>query len=329
MKITIDEEDILYVVSAYLQHLNLHKTAHVLEQETSVSPYVYGRDINFARSLTMRGRWVDLKEFLSPLKRSQFDYDRAVFEVDKQAYLELLEGQTQLGDEGGPEGGVGEDFGASKKGDGVGDDGSAHLVDVLKKLEGRCTQQEFHTLCYTLTVSSLSSHPDYAGWTRFSGRAALFDTLLKHLAPIFPDQVKLRGRASDMPKDHLSTLCKQAVLQQLTEHKYQNPNARVPEEYFASVLNDRFTYQKNPLDVQGRRKHNGKGAVSQSMPDGAGMCEFRVDPHTRAAVNSKISNNKNNNINNSVRGNENVNVAFEETAGGFASMGLNEHEHEQ
>ena len=233
----------------------------------------------------MRGRFEDLKEFLSPLKRSQFDYDRSLFEVDKQAFLELLDSQTSLNSE--------------EVGTGTSDKGSTEsLVEVLKKLEGRCAQKEFHNLCYTLTVSSLSSHPDYANWTVHSGRCQLFETLLNHLTPIFPDQVKLRGRASSMPRNHLTKLCKQAVLQQLTEYKYQNPNARVPDEYFASVLNESFTYQKNVNSVADRRKHNGKGHVSQSMPDGAGMCEFLIEPSTSSAINSKISNNKNNNINN-------------------------------
>jgi len=279
MKITIDEEDILFVVAAYLQASNLHHTAHILEEETqgAASPYQYGRDINFARSLIMKGQFEDLKKFLSPLKRSQFDYERSLFEVDKQVFLELLDNQTSLSSPDPPL-------------------TSNNLVDTLKRLEGRCTQQEFHTLCYTLTVSSLASHPDYADWTLYGGRNQLFKTLLTHLTPIFPDQVKLRGRASSMQPNHLSKLCQQAVLQQLQEFKFQNPNSRVPDEYFASILNDNFTYQKNVPGLMENRR-NKKVAVSQSMPDGAGICEFLVEPSTLAAVNSRVSNNNNININ--------------------------------
>ena len=61
MRITIDESDILSVINGYLRSAGFHRASHALEQETKHTNYVYGRDVNFARDLTMCGRWDDLK----------------------------------------------------------------------------------------------------------------------------------------------------------------------------------------------------------------------------------------------------------------------------
>ena len=97
MKITLDEADLLYVISGYLKSAGFHRSLHTLEVESGTTPYEFGRDVTFARDLCMDGRWEDLVKFLDPLKRSAFDYDRAVFLVDKQRFLELLESQTATG----------------------------------------------------------------------------------------------------------------------------------------------------------------------------------------------------------------------------------------
>ena len=169
------------------------------------------------------GSLQDLKRFLAPMKKSGFDHARSLFLLDKQIFLELLEAQTRPTTDGG---GVAEAVSSEK------------LVEVLKDLEGRCSQEEFHGLCFCLTVKSLSQHPEYKAWTVYGGRSALFDSLLKHLSAVFPDQVERKGRAKDTPDNHLVKLCQLAVMQQIQEHKYHNPNARIPEDFFASILGE-------------------------------------------------------------------------------------------
>ncbi|GMH69600.1 hypothetical protein TrLO_g5590 [Triparma laevis f. longispina] len=258
MRITIDESDILSLMNGYLISAGFHHTSYILEQETKHTNYLYGRDITFARSLILSGRWLDLKKFLTPMKRSNFDYDRSLFLVEKQIFLEMLNAQTNpTSVEEGNE------------------TSSEMLVSQLKVLEGKCSLEEFHGLCFCLTVKSLSNHPEYKSWTVYGGRFELFDSMLKHLQSVFPDQVERRGRAKDMPDNHLVKICQLAVMQQIQEHKYHNPNARIPEEFFASVLGEVFTYKKNVSDGG---IPQGEFGVSQSVPNGKGMCEWILDP---------------------------------------------------
>lgn len=112
------------------------------------------------------------------MKRSNFDYDRSLFLVEKQIFLEMLNAQTNPTS-------VGEGNETS----------SEMLVSQLKVLEGKCSLEEFHGLCFCLTVKSLSNHPEYKSWTVHGGRFELFDSMLKHLQSVFPDQVERRGRA--------------------------------------------------------------------------------------------------------------------------------------
>ncbi|GMI20280.1 hypothetical protein TrRE_jg10134 [Triparma retinervis] len=211
----------------------------------------------------MQGRWEDLKKFLGPMKRSNFDYDRSLFLVDKQIFLEMLDAQTSP---------------FSSTSTTPPPPSSEQLVAVLKELEGRCSQEEFHGLCFCLTVKSLSNHPEYKDWTVYGGRSELFEKLLVHLSSVFPDQVARRGRAKDMPDNHLVKLMQLAVMQQIQEHKYHNPNSRVPEDFFANILADVFTYQKNTASSQGEGRGGGVFSVSQSVPDAKGMCEWVLDP---------------------------------------------------
>jgi len=79
-----------------------------------------------------------------------------------------------------------------------------------------------------------------------------------------------------MPDNHLVKLMQLAVMQQIQEHKYHNPNARVPEDFFASILGDTFTYQKNVM--RGGEGRAGVFCVSQSVPNASGVCEWILDP---------------------------------------------------
>jgi len=155
MRITLDESDLLAVINSYLRSAGFHRASHTLEEETKVTNYQYGKDINFARDLTMKGRWEDLKKFLAPMKKSNFDYERAMFEVDKQVFLEMLDAQISP---------------VTSAASVMQPPSSEQLVVVLKDLEGRCSQEEFHGLCFCLTVKSLGNHPEYKAWTVYGGR---------------------------------------------------------------------------------------------------------------------------------------------------------------
>ncbi len=249
MKITLEEQDLLSLISGYLKSAGFHSTLAALEEETGHRHWSYGRDVQFVRDLIVKGRWDDVRRFLEPMKRSSFDYDSSLFEVDKQVFLEALHAQTTpLPEQQSPV-------------------SSETLVEILKGLEGRCTQQEFHGLCFCLTVSSLSQHPDYKNWTVHTGRYELFERLLPKLESIFPDQCHRRGRSANMPDGHIVKICQLAVQQQLSDWRYHNPNARVPEEFEANLMGDDFKFRSLDSSAIGR------GRVGQSMP----TMEWRLD----------------------------------------------------
>ena len=102
------------------------------------------------------------------------------------------------------------------------------------------------------------------------------------MSPVFPDQVIRRGRSANMPDDHLVTLLQQSVTQQMSEWKYANPNARVPEEFYAGLLKGEFTYQKGggeafqDNETASSRIGEFDPRSAQSMPSAQGL-SFKVE----------------------------------------------------
>jgi hypothetical protein len=334
MNITIDPTDILHLISRYLTHTGHHQSAYCLELESSTCSVSYGRDITFARDLCMAGNYPDLIKFCEPLKRSAFDYNRSVFLIEKQKFLEMLNSQTTS---------TCSSFGHSlghSKGHSFGHHAppatSETLVAQLKTLENKCTQEEFHGLCFCLTVNNLQSHPDYKTWSVYQGRAALFNDLLSKLECCFPDQVVRKGRTANMPDDQLLTISKQAILHQMAEFNNANPNATVPNDFIVSVLGDVLTYKKRPtgngnnpdnsatLAPTHRNRRN--EMLARSMPshhnnNGVNWVIDDIDdsnnnnPRTTTAATAAATATAANNNNNSNNEQHPVNTAVTETQG--------------
>lgn len=160
-----------------------------LEAETSLEAEGFGEDVKFLRALILDGRWDDAAIMLSPLRRSPFAHGKVAFELGKQHFLELLEARD-------------------------GNVGVEALVVALKDLEGRCTQKEFHSLCFCLTLPSVCRHPDFTEWTVYRGRMWCFNAILQYLGAVFPGQDVPR---SAVPHRRLEALCREPVLRTLAD----------------------------------------------------------------------------------------------------------------
>jgi WD domain, G-beta repeat len=156
-----------------------------LEQESGLTTERFGDDVMFLRSLILDGRWDDAALLLNPLRRSPFAHEKAAFELGKQRFLELLDSKSET----------------------VGVEG---LVAALQQLEHRCTQREFHSLCFCLTLPSVSAHADFAQWTVHRGRMWCFEAILQYIGTVFVGQDTQCGR---VPRGRLAALCKAAVAQ--------------------------------------------------------------------------------------------------------------------
>lgn len=130
-----------------------------LEEETGITLFKYGKEINFIRQLVLEGCWDDLDNFfdISQL-RGKIDYNQIAFLVGKQKYLELLDSH-QLD--------------------------KNYVVDALKSLESICTKETYNGLCYLLTLKQLTDHPDFMQWTVQRGRMDCFEAVKNVLSHIF------------------------------------------------------------------------------------------------------------------------------------------------
>ena len=137
-----------------------------LEEEAGAGLFKYGNEVNFIRQLVLDGLWDDLENFfdISQL-RDKLDYSQIAFVVGKQKYLELLDSQ-QLD--------------------------KNVVVEALKSLESLCTKEIYNGLCYLLTITQLSDHPDYSQWTIQRGRVECFESVKNIVTPLFGLQEKRR-----------------------------------------------------------------------------------------------------------------------------------------
>ena len=132
------------------------------------------------------------------------------------------------------------------------DAAAAALADGLKQLEGKCSRAEFNKLCYCLTLSDLSDHPDYADWTPFRGRLACFESVRHEFDRVLSQQwTTQRERARKLNPNHLVALLHQAALYQASVYLAEgggSSNRNLPNPMFFDLLSPAF----QPLDAEGK-----------------------------------------------------------------------------
>jgi len=85
----------------FLKQRKMYEAMRAVEVEGKVSLDKYGQELMFLRSMVMDGQWDDVESFLQPLRsiahsqpQAGFDYERVLFEVRKQNFLELLHNEV-------------------------------------------------------------------------------------------------------------------------------------------------------------------------------------------------------------------------------------------
>lgn len=219
MKVHIKEEECVLLILDYLRQRRLFHALHALETETNVRLETYGAEAEFLRNLLMEGAFEDALAFLKPLEHHHvFDYQRAVFLVKKQRFLEMVAAERLS-------------------------PAVVELVDGLKELEPCCSKEEFNTLCYCLSLKKLQDHPEYRDWTIHRGRMECFEVVKPLLLTIYDDESSKRNRkeVARMEPNRLVKLMQDALMLQIglyrAKYKEESSGAHLTT-VFASLLVD-------------------------------------------------------------------------------------------
>jgi hypothetical protein len=133
-----------------------------------VCTLVSGQDLDFVRTLILDGRWDDLENVVTPLylqPSGSFDAAGVLFHLRKQRFLELFAGGLDS------------------------DEGSVvmALVTALRSVkEVSSLPQAFNSLCYCLTLGSVTDHPDFREWTPHWGRLLAWSSVKADFERLFP-----------------------------------------------------------------------------------------------------------------------------------------------
>ncbi|CAI2387000.1 unnamed protein product [Moneuplotes crassus] len=183
----LSHKSIIYLILDYLQRNKLFRSLLSLETETQIELYKYSKEIKFFRNLIIEGQWEDAENFLQPLKlKKNFNHNAVVFELRRQKFLEMVDQNESY----------------------------KTYVKALKDLEELCPKEEFNSLCYCLTISSLNEHPDYQKWSSQNGRFQAFENCKKHLCSVFTLQedakVNLESSLEELLQYSYNTLHRKA-----------------------------------------------------------------------------------------------------------------------
>ena len=225
VKINLRKDEIVLCVLDYLKQTGLIQAMRALEHETGITTTNYGTDLDFLRGLILDAQFDDAESFVVPLANvDDFDADRVLFEIRRQRFLELVDGNE-------------------------GEAAQHVLSTTLKQLESKCSRAEWHKLCYCLTLQSLADHPDYEHWTPYRGRMDTFESLRREFDRALSNQwSQQREKINKLNPNHLVTLLQQSALYQASSYLAENSNRTLPNPMFFDLLSPSFT----PMDSNGR-----------------------------------------------------------------------------
>ena len=224
-KIHLRQDEIVLCVLDYLKQAGLIQAMRALEHETGLTTTNYGTDLDFLRSLILDAQFDDAESFVLPLANvDDFDANRVLFEIRRQRFLELVDGN-----EG---------------------EAAQHVLSTsLKQLESKCSRAEWHKLCYCLTLQSLSDHPDYTNWTPYRGRMDCFESLRREFDRALSEQwSQQREKMNRLNPNHLVTLLQQSALYQASSYLAENSSRTLPNPMFFDLLSPTFM----PMDANGK-----------------------------------------------------------------------------
>lgn len=182
--ITMNEGDVVKLISEFLQNRDLNISMLSLERETGVINGMFSDDMLFLRQLILDGQWDDVIEFIQPLETIEgFNSKMFKYLVTKHKYLELLCIKSE------PNVLQNYEFTVDE------------VVKTLNSLEDLCpTKEDYSNLCLLLTLPKLSDHADYRDWNPSNARVECFRSaylLVEKFMPIDKNDNKMTMSQND------------------------------------------------------------------------------------------------------------------------------------
>jgi len=134
VKLELAHKEVLLVILDYLREHNLLSTMLALEKESNLSLFKYSKEINVLRQMILDGNWPQVENLLKAVavKGNKFELRRAMFQIKRQIYLEMLSA-SQLDKDA--------------------------LQWVVNDLKPYCDEETFHSLCMILSLPKLTDCP--------------------------------------------------------------------------------------------------------------------------------------------------------------------------
>jgi len=92
VKLELSHREVLLMMLDYCREHNLLSSMLTLEQEAGLSLFKYSNEIMFLRQLILDGNWPQVEGLLKAVagKGNNFELGRAMFQIKRQTYLEML-----------------------------------------------------------------------------------------------------------------------------------------------------------------------------------------------------------------------------------------------
>ena len=168
--ISVEEKDVVKLISEFLHNRDLNISMLSLERETGVINGEYSDDLLFLRQLILDGQWDDAIDFIQPLGLiDRFNLKKFQYLIMKHKYLELLCIKSE------PNVMQNYEFTVDE------------VVKCLNSLESLSpSKEEYNTLCLLLTIPKLSDHPEYKNWNPSNARVKCFGDILPLVDKFLP-----------------------------------------------------------------------------------------------------------------------------------------------
>ena len=172
--ISVEEKDVVKLISEFLHNRDLNISMLSLERETGVINGEYSDDLLFLRQLILDGQWDDAIDFIQPLGLiDSFNLKKFQYLIMKHKYLELLCIKSE------PNVMQNYEFTVDE------------VVKCLNSLESLSpSKEEYNTLCLLLTIPKLSDHPEYKNWNPSNARVKCFGDILPLVDKFLPAEVQ-------------------------------------------------------------------------------------------------------------------------------------------
>jgi len=92
VRLELAHKEVLLMILDYLREHNLMTTMLALEKETGLCLFKYSSEIRVLRQMILDGNWNQVENLLKAVaaKGNKFELRRAMFQIKREIYLEML-----------------------------------------------------------------------------------------------------------------------------------------------------------------------------------------------------------------------------------------------